>query len=232
MSAGIHADVVRRPFLPDVEPCMGVALRARTPGRAVAVDVPRPCRLVVPQPLREIVEEAWQHVDVFRRQCRELADARAVVVLSLRTRFGRGSQADTAIGVGDAGVVVATVSVPLDEPDGRAHRARARTRRGARRRRRSASRVTTPWLSRLADLRRLRDPACDRSRPERVVRFAKQRRCVEPPALKLDLCLDWRRSTRAEGECVMREGSLGSPIPPPRTRTTSSARAASTRRSS
>jgi hypothetical protein len=76
---------------------------------------PRPCRLVVPQPLREIVDDAWRLSATFRRQCRDLADARAVVVLTLRARFSRAAQADTSMGIDAAGVVVATVSVPLDE---------------------------------------------------------------------------------------------------------------------
>ena len=76
---------------------------------------PRPCRIVVPQPLREIVDDAWRLSATFRRQCHDLAAARAVVVLTLRARFARTAQADTAIGINDAGVVVATVSVPLDE---------------------------------------------------------------------------------------------------------------------
>jgi hypothetical protein len=79
-----------------------------------AATAPRPCRLVVPEPLRNIVDDAWRLSETFRSQCRELADAGAVVVLTLRARFGRGAQADTAMGVDAAGVVIATVSVPLD----------------------------------------------------------------------------------------------------------------------
>ncbi len=79
-----------------------------------AVTLARPCRLVVPEPLRALVDEAWRESATFQRQCRELAEARAVVVLTLRPRFARGSQADTVIGVDAAGVVVATVAVPLD----------------------------------------------------------------------------------------------------------------------
>jgi hypothetical protein len=90
------------------------------PSAAEVLDGPvetasRPCRLVVPQPLRQIVDDAWRLSETFRRQCRDLADTRAVVVLTLRARFARAAQADTAIGIDAAGVVVATVSVPLDE---------------------------------------------------------------------------------------------------------------------
>jgi hypothetical protein len=92
---------------------LGWAAPSGAPDEPVATSS-RPCRLVVPQPLREIVDDAWRRSATFRRQCRDLADARAVVVLTLRARFGRAAQADTAIGIDAAGIVVATVSVPLD----------------------------------------------------------------------------------------------------------------------
>jgi hypothetical protein len=79
---------------------------------AKPVRIPQwPCRLVVHPPLLGALEAAWQRSATLQRQCRDLADAGAVVILE----WGKPDsqfRAVTRMGVGSGGVVVAYVSVP------------------------------------------------------------------------------------------------------------------------
>lgn len=83
------------------------AQASEQPGR-----VPKwPNVLVVPSsPLLEVLEDAWDRSPTFRRQCQELANARAVVTL----RWGTVDSQVRAKTVMDRldGVIVAMVSVP------------------------------------------------------------------------------------------------------------------------
>lgn len=72
---------------------------------------PWPCRLVVKPTLLGVVEYGWERSPTLQRQCRELAAARAVVIL----QWGKAdsqSRAITRIAVDDAGIVVAHLAVP------------------------------------------------------------------------------------------------------------------------
>lgn len=73
---------------------------------------PWPCRLIVKPTLLGVVEDGWERSPTLRRQCRELAEARSVVVLEWRESPDSQSRAITRMGTDSAGVVVATVSVP------------------------------------------------------------------------------------------------------------------------
>ena len=79
---------------------------------AVARVSPWPCRFIVDGALLDVVEDGWKRSPTLRRQCRELADARSVVVLEWRKSPDSQSRASTRMGRHSAGVVVATVSVP------------------------------------------------------------------------------------------------------------------------
>jgi hypothetical protein len=69
-----------------------------------------PCRLIAQPPVRKVIDEAWDRSDTVRRQCEELAAARAVVVVEWGSSDSP-SHAKTGITVRD-GVVVATVRIP------------------------------------------------------------------------------------------------------------------------
>lgn len=73
---------------------------------------PWPCRLIVKPTLLDVVEDGWERSPTLRRQCRELAEARSVVVLEWHTSLDSQSRAITRIGTDPGGAVVATVSVP------------------------------------------------------------------------------------------------------------------------
>ena len=88
---------------------------AASPGQdgAAAVRIPPwPCRLIVRSTLLEVVEDGWHRSETLRRQCRELADAGAIVVLECHTVFESYGRAMTRIGTDSKGIVVAAVSVP------------------------------------------------------------------------------------------------------------------------
>jgi hypothetical protein len=70
-----------------------------------------PCRLVVKPPLLGAIETAWNASPTLRRQCRELADAGAVVLLEWG-RFDAQTRARTRIGRTRTGTISAVVSVP------------------------------------------------------------------------------------------------------------------------
>lgn len=72
---------------------------------------PWPCRLVVEEPLRSAIQDAWRRSPTLQQQCRTLGDARAVV----RLEWGKSdsyTQAATRIGSDSGGVIVAIVSIP------------------------------------------------------------------------------------------------------------------------
>ena len=73
---------------------------------------PWPCRLIVDGTLLGVVRDSWERSATLRHQCRELAEARAVVVLEWRKSPDSQSRAITRMGTDSSGVVVATVSVP------------------------------------------------------------------------------------------------------------------------
>ena len=72
--------------------------------------VPWPCRLVVQPPLRGVIEDAYARSVTLQRQCQELAQAAAVVLLEWGTTDSQ-SRAIGRIDVRD-GVVVARVIIP------------------------------------------------------------------------------------------------------------------------
>lgn len=69
-----------------------------------------PCRLIAASTLRRVVEKGMERSETIRRQCDELAAARAVVVLEWGVMDSQ-SHARTAMEV-RAGVVVASVKLP------------------------------------------------------------------------------------------------------------------------
>jgi hypothetical protein len=71
-----------------------------------------PCRLVVKPTLLGVIEEGWERSPTFRRQCRELAAASAVVVLEWRESRDSQSRATTRMGTDFTGVIVALVYIP------------------------------------------------------------------------------------------------------------------------
>lgn len=73
---------------------------------------PYPCHLVVKLKLRDLVEDAYSRSPTFQRQCRDLLDARAVVVLEWGISNESLVRARTRMNITDDGVVVAHVSVP------------------------------------------------------------------------------------------------------------------------
>ena len=72
---------------------------------------PWPCRLIPVPSLRSVIEKGMERSATLRRQCDELATARAVVVLEWETTRDSQSQARTEMAPHD-GVVVATVKLP------------------------------------------------------------------------------------------------------------------------
>ena len=84
----------------------GAVQRAELPARAS----PRACRLIPVSTVRPVVEKAMERSETIRRQCQELAAARAVVVLEWGAMDSQ-SDARTAMEV-RAGVVVASVKLP------------------------------------------------------------------------------------------------------------------------
>jgi hypothetical protein len=68
-----------------------------------------PCRLIAKPTLLDVVDDGWRRSATLRRQCEELASARAIVVLE----WGAidSSHASGRMGVHD-GVVIATVIIP------------------------------------------------------------------------------------------------------------------------
>jgi hypothetical protein len=76
-----------------------------------------PCRLVVKPPLLGVIEDGWERSPTLRRQCDDLAQARAVVSLEWDKPNSQW-HARTRMGTHD-GVVVAYVAVPpVDEAVG------------------------------------------------------------------------------------------------------------------
>ena len=71
---------------------------------------PWPCRLIAPSTIRPVVETGMSRSETIRRQCDDLAAARAVIVLEWGAMDSR-SHARTAMAIRD-GVVVATVKLP------------------------------------------------------------------------------------------------------------------------
>jgi hypothetical protein len=69
-----------------------------------------PCRVIAQPPIREVMDEGWDRSETIRRQCEELAAARAVVVLEWGSSDSQ-SHAKTGMAV-RAGVVAATVRIP------------------------------------------------------------------------------------------------------------------------
>ena len=69
-----------------------------------------PCRLVVQPPLRGVIEGAYAQSETLQRQCQELAQAAAVVLLEWGTTDSQ-SRAISHMHVRD-GVVVARVTIP------------------------------------------------------------------------------------------------------------------------
>ena len=67
-----------------------------------------PCRLLVAEDLREFAKLAWDHSVTFRKQCRKLEAARAVVIVQSSQQT---SQAEARIGISCEGVIVARVRV-------------------------------------------------------------------------------------------------------------------------
>jgi hypothetical protein len=69
-----------------------------------------PCRLIAQPSVRKVIDEAWDRSETVRRQCEELAAARAVVVVEWGPSDSQ-SHARAAMGV-QGGVVAATVRIP------------------------------------------------------------------------------------------------------------------------
>jgi hypothetical protein len=84
----------------------GAAQGGETPGRVR----PWPCRLIPASTIHPVIEKAMNRSETIRRQCDELAAARAVVVLEWGAMDSQ-SHAKTGMVVRD-GVVVATVKLP------------------------------------------------------------------------------------------------------------------------
>src|SRR5262245_36797146 len=73
---------------------------------------PWPCRLIVHPPLLDIVTDGWQRSDTLRLQCRELADAGAVIALEWLTGSDVQTQARAYVGVNSDGTLTARIAVP------------------------------------------------------------------------------------------------------------------------
>jgi hypothetical protein len=73
---------------------------------------PWPCRLIAQPSLRKVIDEAWDRSDTVRRQCGELAEARAVVVLEWGASDSQ-SHAKTGMAI-EGGAVAATVRIPVE----------------------------------------------------------------------------------------------------------------------
>jgi len=86
------------------------AVSVQEEGRPARVR-PWPCRLVVKPTLLGVLEDGWQRLPTLQRQCRELADAGAVVVLQWGPTDPQ-AQAVTRMRLAEDGVLVAHVSVP------------------------------------------------------------------------------------------------------------------------
>jgi hypothetical protein len=71
---------------------------------------PWPCRLIGASTFDRVIERGWERSETIRRQCEELASARAVVVLQWGAMDSQ-SHAKTWMAIHD-GVVVATVKLP------------------------------------------------------------------------------------------------------------------------
>ena len=84
----------------------GAAQGEERPGRVP----PWPCRLIPASTIRPMIEKGMERSETMRRQCEELAAARAVVVLEWGVMDSQ-SHARTGMAVRD-GVVVATVKLP------------------------------------------------------------------------------------------------------------------------
>lgn len=92
-----------------VSSCLAANLAAQdSPGHVN----PWPCRLVVKPTLHGVVKKAWPRSPTLQRQCHDLLDARAVVVLEWGTNNDSLVRARTKMNLTDDGVVVAHVSVP------------------------------------------------------------------------------------------------------------------------
>jgi len=85
----------------------GAAQGAEQPAKAS----PWACRLIPTDTVRPLVEKGMERSETIRRQCEELAAARAVVVLEWGAMVDSQSHARTAMEVRD-GVVVASVKLP------------------------------------------------------------------------------------------------------------------------
>ena len=84
----------------------GAAQGADKPGRVP----PWPCRLIPVSTVRAVVEKGMEQSETIRRQCDELAAARAVVVLEWGVMDSQ-SHARTGMAIRD-GVVVARIKLP------------------------------------------------------------------------------------------------------------------------
>ena len=69
-----------------------------------------PCRVIAKLPLRKVMDKGWDRSETIRRQCEELALARAVVVLEWGSSDSQ-SHAKTGMAIQDD-VVVARVRIP------------------------------------------------------------------------------------------------------------------------
>ena len=72
---------------------------------------PWPCHLIGASTFDRVIERGWERSETIRRQCEELARARAVVVAPEWGAMDSLSQAKTGMAIRD-GVVVATVKLP------------------------------------------------------------------------------------------------------------------------
>lgn len=72
---------------------------------------PWPCRLIPVPSLRSVIEKGMERSETLRRQCDELALARAVVVLEWEPARDSQSHARTSMGLA-GGVVAASVKLP------------------------------------------------------------------------------------------------------------------------
>ena len=72
---------------------------------------PWPCRLIPVSSLRSVIEKGMERSETLRRQCDELAAARAVVALEWDTTRDSQSHASTGMAV-HGGVLAATVKLP------------------------------------------------------------------------------------------------------------------------
>jgi hypothetical protein len=73
-----------------------------------------PCRLVIVNELRPIVQVAWERSPTFRSQCERLADAGTLVLLRRATSVQTPRTAQSLIGASADGVTVAQVLVGMD----------------------------------------------------------------------------------------------------------------------